>query len=241
MSKDPVIEITDPNVEEPEVLKPEKKKTGKADRNGTGNPMKSDMGRYSLAEEGKRDEMRWSKDNKFVYHYDKRTLVLIEQDGYPDPIECFDNREKLFPKILAKEEVDRERAELGFRYIEFVASGGRTRIFLRDEKVTWSYVNFILRKSNYLWLLYRGAMAIGEDLRQKLREEEADHRAVDGVEKPVFQQKELVGHVTEYSDSLLIAQLKAGNPEKYADRKKVEHEGVVLNLTVPDLHGSQEE
>jgi hypothetical protein len=34
-------------------------------------------------------------------------------------------------------------------------------------------------------------------------EDEATRRAVEGVEKPVYQSGELVGHVTEYSDSLL--------------------------------------
>jgi len=82
---------------------------------------------------------------------------------------------------------------------------------------------------------------VGEVLKQQVREDEADRRAIEGVQKPVYQQKELVGYVTEYSDNLLITQLKAGNPEKYADRQKVDHQGVILNVTVPDLHRDSDE
>jgi hypothetical protein len=53
-------------------------------------------------------------------------------------------------------------------------------------------------------------------------EAEAYRRGVKGVDKPVFQGKELVGHVREYSDTLLIFMLKARKPEKY--RETTRHE-----------------
>lgn len=56
-------------------------------------------------------------------------------------------------------------------------------------------------------------------------EREARRRAVDGVQKPVYQGKELVGHVTEYSDVLLIFTLKAMRPEMYRDRVSAEISG----------------
>lgn len=49
-------------------------------------------------------------------------------------------------------------------------------------------------------------------------EEEAVRRAWHGVKKPVYQGKELVGYIQEYSDTLLIFTLKALRPEKYRDR-----------------------
>ncbi|MPZ68594.1 MAG: terminase [Actinobacteria bacterium] len=49
-------------------------------------------------------------------------------------------------------------------------------------------------------------------------EEEAVRRAWHGVDKPVYQGKELVGMIREYSDTLLIFSLKALRPEKYRDR-----------------------
>lgn len=56
-------------------------------------------------------------------------------------------------------------------------------------------------------------------------EEEARRRAVDGTEQhtPIFYKGEEVGErvITEYSDTLLMALLKANRPEKYKDRLDV--------------------
>ena len=49
-------------------------------------------------------------------------------------------------------------------------------------------------------------------------EDEALRRAFHGSERPVFQGKELVGYVRDYSDTLLIFMLKARRPEKYRER-----------------------
>jgi hypothetical protein len=46
-------------------------------------------------------------------------------------------------------------------------------------------------------------------------EEEAIRRAVEGVEKPVFRGGEIVGHVRDYSDSMLMFLLKARKPELF--------------------------
>lgn len=55
-------------------------------------------------------------------------------------------------------------------------------------------------------------------------EDEAIRRAHHGVDRPVYQSKELVGYVREYSDTLLIFMLKARRPDKFKDR--VAHEGL---------------
>jgi len=49
-------------------------------------------------------------------------------------------------------------------------------------------------------------------------EAEAQRRAVEGIEKPVYRSGTLVGHVRDYSDSMLMFLLKAKYPEKY-DRR----------------------
>jgi hypothetical protein len=63
-------------------------------------------------------------------------------------------------------------------------------------------------------------------------EDEAYRRAVQGTSKPVYQGKELVGHVQEYSDTLMIFMLKARRPEKFKERVSNEHsaEGSLLDL-----------
>lgn len=56
-------------------------------------------------------------------------------------------------------------------------------------------------------------------------EDEMLRRAVDGNEKPVYQQGKLVGHIREYSDTLLIFALKARRPEKFRETTRHEHTG----------------
>lgn len=49
-------------------------------------------------------------------------------------------------------------------------------------------------------------------------EDEARRRAVEGVERPVFRGGEVVGHVRDYSDTMLMFLLKARRPEIFAGR-----------------------
>jgi len=46
-------------------------------------------------------------------------------------------------------------------------------------------------------------------------EDAATRRAVEGVEKPVYQQGVMVGTITEYSDTLLGLVLRGKKPERY--------------------------
>ena len=55
-----------------------------------------------------------------------------------------------------------------------------------------------------------------------LLEQEAVRRAVEGVDKPVYQGGRMVGIVKEYSDTLLIFLLKGARPNKYRDNVKVD-------------------
>ena len=56
------------------------------------------------------------------------------------------------------------------------------------------------------------------DIAADLLEEEALRRAKEGTLKPVFQGGQLVGHIQEYSDTLMIFLLKGAKPKKYMDR-----------------------
>jgi hypothetical protein len=49
-------------------------------------------------------------------------------------------------------------------------------------------------------------------------EAEADRRGVEGTLRPVFWKGVEVGHVREFSDTLLIFRLKALRPDKYRER-----------------------
>ena len=63
------------------------------------------------------------------------------------------------------------------------------------------------------------------DVAADLLEDEAVRRARDGVNKPVFQGGQLVGHVQEYSDTLMIFLLKGAKPKKYVERLQQEVSG----------------
>lgn len=52
-------------------------------------------------------------------------------------------------------------------------------------------------------------------------EAEARRRAYEGTKKPVFYKGKPVGHIQEYSDTLMIFLLKGNRPEKYKDRQDV--------------------
>lgn len=56
-------------------------------------------------------------------------------------------------------------------------------------------------------------------------EDEAFRRARDGVQKPVYQGGELVGHVQEYSDTLMQLLLRGRRPGRYKDRVSTELTG----------------
>jgi hypothetical protein len=56
-------------------------------------------------------------------------------------------------------------------------------------------------------------------------EQEAWRRAHDGILKPVYQGGMLVGHINEYSDTLMILLLKGHKPRKFRENQSVEMSG----------------
>lgn len=84
----------------------------------------------------------------------------------------------------------------------------------------------IVRRRVYDWrecdVEFAAAFAEAEIEATDHMEAEMYRRAVVGTEKPVYQGKELVGTIREFSDTLLIFMLKARNPAKYRDNVRVE-------------------
>jgi hypothetical protein len=96
----------------------------------------------------------------------------------------------------------------------------------------------IARNSAYLWRRddedFRAKWDAARATAGELLECEAYRRAVDGVDKPVYQGGELVGVVREYSDTLLTTLLKANLPDKFRENTRVEHAGGI------DLSGASD-
>jgi hypothetical protein len=91
---------------------------------------------------------------------------------------------------------------------------------------------------------YYGEWRQSEDFKQRVADAEQDavdlaaeellRRAVRGVEKPVFYRGSKCGAIREFSDTLLLAFMKAHRPELYRDRASVEHSGKVTLEQVLD-------
>lgn len=78
------------------------------------------------------------------------------------------------------------------------------------------------RSTHYVWMredpLYAEAFETAKVLAAESLEDEAVRRAHEGTLKPVYQGGKLVGHINEYSDTLMIFLLKGKMPEKYRER-----------------------
>ena len=89
-----------------------------------------------------------------------------------------------------------------------------------------SYYNWIEKDPDFLADSQRAINQYAEAL-----EAEADRRAVEGVDEPVYQGGKLVGYKRRYSDLLLIFRLKALKPEQY--RERYEHN--IQGSRIPDI------
>ena len=54
-------------------------------------------------------------------------------------------------------------------------------------------------------------------------------RAVDGVQRPIYQKGELVGYEPVYSDHLLLRLAQRLDPPAWTDRQKLEHSAQVAD------------
>lgn len=67
---------------------------------------------------------------------------------------------------------------------------------------------------------FAAAWSAAEEAGTDIIEEEAFRRAVTGVEKPVYRGGEIVGHVADYSDAMLMFLLKSRRPDRYGTTAK---------------------
>lgn len=100
-----------------------------------------------------------------------------------------------------------------------VSTGGNIARACRAAKVARSTVYDHKKKDPAFAQKWSEAVEQGIDE----LEQEARRRAFSGTEKPVFYKGDVVGHINEYSDTLMIFLLKGNRPEKYKERH--EHTG----------------
>jgi len=132
---------------------------------------------------------------------------------------------------VVDELVPEENRQLVLDYLDWLAEGKRTNAFLIEHDLTWPELNRWIGKRK-LYPYSQIALKAGNKRRLRMAEDELMRRAVEGVDRPLYHRGALVDNIKEYSDQLLMLMLRAEDPDKYADRQRVEHQGVMLNLNV---------
>lgn len=99
----------------------------------------------------------------------------------------------------------------------FLAAFGACASILQAAR--WAKIN---RQCHYNWLkedpTYRARFEDATRRAARSLEDEAVRRAYEGLRKAVRYKGKVVGYETEYSDSLLLAILKANAPDKFVER-----------------------
>lgn len=103
-------------------------------------------------------------------------------------------------------------------FLAAIANGGWHTTVLKALNLTWRVLSLHMTVVPDFRERYDEAVKMREQLMTILREEEADRRAIEGWDDPVFQGGIQVGVVRKYSDRLMELRLKAADPAKYAER-----------------------
>lgn len=111
-------------------------------------------------------------------------------------------------------------------FLELFSKSGNCALSARTIGVTRNAIWYLRERDETFDEGYKEAEAIALGL----LEEEARRRALEGVDRPVYQQGNLVGYEKVYSDRMLEILLKAHAPEKYRDNQPTDIGGVTINL-----------
>jgi hypothetical protein len=122
---------------------------------------------------------------------------------------------------------EEEHADAKERFLEAFAKTGIVGVSLEAAEVS--------RQTYYMWQEHdeEFSLAVNQarEASNDVIRQEILRRAIEGVDKPIYYQGELVDVVKEFSDILLIFHGKAKMAE-YRDKVAVEHSGTV---TIADI------
>lgn len=108
------------------------------------------------------------------------------------------------------------------------------------QAARWAKIH---RSNHYAWLgnpEYAAAFPVADMRSARALEDEAIKRARDGIRKAVWYKGKIVGYETVLDNTLLLALLKAGNPEKFRDRSSSDV-NLKGNVLIKRLIGVSEE
>ncbi len=103
------------------------------------------------------------------------------------------------------------------KFLQYYANSGSIVLSSQAADISYELHFYWMKNREGYNLLYEQAQAMHVDRLER----EATRRAVDGVEKGIWYRGNRVGSEKQYSDLLLLAQLKANNPEKYKERTEI--------------------
>lgn len=113
------------------------------------------------------------------------------------------------------------------RYLRAIGAVGTVSAGCRAARVSHNTV--------YAWREVDETFALAENQARSsfadALEAEAVRRAVEGSQRPIYQQGQLVGYETVYSDALLWNLLRATRPEKYRERMDLNVSSVVKQVS----------
>jgi hypothetical protein len=125
-----------------------------------------------------------------------------------------------------RETVDARAKQEQERYLKALEAVGTLTAGCKAAKVSANTV--------YAWREMSETFAMRENQARSTfadtLEAEAVRRARQGTERPVYQQGQLVGYETVYSDALLWNLLRSARPEKYRDRLDLNVSSVVKQV-----------
>ncbi len=111
-----------------------------------------------------------------------------------------------------------------------------------NEAAHWAKIH---RNSHYGWMQedpeYPARFKQAESEAARMLEDEAVRRAHHGIRKAIRYKGRIVAYDIEYSDTILLALLRANNPDKFTERQKREHSGTVAHVTLADIDRDIEE
>lgn len=138
------------------------------------------------------------------------------------------NEERKSAWVLAAEEAMGEATSFNFDspykhvFLLAMAKTGNISHACRAAKLS--------RAVHYLWMKqdeeYTHAFALAKEIHRDAIQAESYRRAVEGIERPVYQAGALVGTELVYSDKLLEVMLRGSDPDTY-QRKQIEVSGTV--------------
>jgi len=138
----------------------------------------------------------------------------------------------LIPKELKRAKLSPEINEVVEACLLAALNGVPVAGVLERRNLRWEMLAMVFHQHEDLYNLYCACSRAGEKKKLQILEAEAYRRAVEGVEKGVYHDGIRIDTERIYSDTLMVQALKAHDPDKYADRQKVEHRGVMLHLEV---------